>query len=227
MWIDDQLLTRCHEDLALSIWVPRSPIVVLGSSNKPEQEADTQACERDGIAILRRYGGGGTVLLHSGCVVVSIGAWVRHAYQNKLYFDLFNRTIIMALEQLWPEIKGLSQRGLSDIALGERKVAGTSLFRSRNYALYQASLLVDLQLPSIDLYLRHPSREPDYRGGRSHAEFLMGLSEIVEGLTAETVALGFEVEVERVLQRIGKDEMMGAQPDQFAHLLQRATGAFS
>ena len=59
MWIDDSLLDECHRNLVTKIWIPKSPLVVLGNSNHPEKECYQEACAADGIPVLKRYGGGG------------------------------------------------------------------------------------------------------------------------------------------------------------------------
>lgn len=179
MWIDDDILRRCAEPLALACFIPKEPVVVMGSGNVATEEVELERCAASGIAVLRRYGGGGTVLLHDGCVVVSAGLWVKQAFQNKLYFFRLNQAIIDCLAARWPVLARLDQRGLSDIVFGDLKVAGTSLFRSRNYLLYQASVLVDPQASFVARHLKHPTKEPDYRKGRPHGSFMTGLAEIV------------------------------------------------
>lgn len=185
MWIDDDILERSHEPLALTSWVPDRPVVVLGSSNVAVNEVEMERCAEAGISVLKRYGGGGTVLLHGGCVIVSAGVWVSQLYQNKLYFDVMNRAVIAALAAAWPTLANLTQRGLSDIVMGQKKVAGTSLFRSRNYLLYQASLLIEPRIEMIAHYLKHPTKEPDYRQGRSHGDFITGIADLAQGATIE------------------------------------------
>ena len=61
--------------------------------------------------------------------------------------------------------------------MGERKVVGSSAFCGRGAFLYQASVLVELDLGLVERYLLHPSREPPYRRGRRHRDFLMNLRE--------------------------------------------------
>ena len=61
-------------------------MVVLGNSNKSEKECYQESCEADGVPVLKRYGGGGTVVLHDGCLVVSFGFWVRDYFENDYYF---------------------------------------------------------------------------------------------------------------------------------------------
>jgi lipoate-protein ligase A len=228
LWIDDEILLKAAQPMALGLWVPERPTVVLGSSNDPAVEADAGACARDGVQILKRYGGGGTVVLHQGCVVVSIGAWVRQHFQNRFYFDLLNQSVIDALALSWPHLGCLSQQGLSDITVDDRKVAGTSLFRSRNYLLYQASLLVEARAELFETYLRHPSREPDYRKGRGHRGFVMGLVEIVPRLTPAHVLAALRRDLAVTLDARLGDELVEPFDDQVPGLLTRArSGAAS
>src|SRR4051812_5844165 len=99
MWIDDVILKRCGERMAIDSWIPEHPLVVLGSSNQSNVEVEEGLCAADGVPILKRYGGGGTVLLYDGCLVVSVGAWVRQHFQNKLYFSALNQAVINTLAQ--------------------------------------------------------------------------------------------------------------------------------
>ena len=184
MWIDDQVLARYREPVALEIFVPSNTAVVLGSGNATETEVNVDYCTQAGIPVLRRYGGGGTVVLYPGCVVVSIGAWVKDPFNNSRYFRGLNQAVIQALASTWPVFSQLSQSGISDIVAGDQKVAGTSLFRSRQYLLYQASILVALDRPLISQCLKHPTKEPDYRKGRKHDSFLTSLSELEPAITS-------------------------------------------
>lgn len=178
MWIDDQILENFKSPISLKIFSPEMNSVVLGSGNDESKEVNLEACTALGIPILRRYGGGGTVVLYPGCVVISVGCWVKDQFSNNLYFSMINRAVILSLARQWPVFSGLAQAGISDIVMGDKKVGGTSLFRSRNYLLYQASILVNLDARLIERVLRHPTKEPDYRHRRSHEDFLIGLSGI-------------------------------------------------
>jgi lipoate-protein ligase A len=178
MWIDDQILKNYDRSFHSEIFVPESTSVVLGSGNDEDLEVNSAACLAGKVPVLRRYGGGGTVVLYPGCVVISVGCWVKEVYQNSLYFDVLNQSLIAALAASEPIFARLSQAGISDIVCDGRKVAGTSMFRSRNYLLYQASLLVDLDGVLVGSLLKHPTKEPDYRKGRSHADFLTSLNEV-------------------------------------------------
>ena len=63
---------------------------------------------------------------------------------------------------------------------GGRKVVGCSLYMPRDFALYLASILVRPDLGDLETYLAHPSREPDYRAGRPHGDFVAGLGALAD-----------------------------------------------
>ena len=189
MWIDDQILSFYRRDFALKVFVPTSTLVVCGNGNDIQKEVDVEACQRANIPIEKRYGGGGTVVLYPGCVVVSLGCWVKDPFANGQYFQMINQGVISSLKESWPSMKEVSQNGISDIVAGDKKIAGTSLFRSRRYLLYQASILVDLDLELVSSCLRHPSKEPEYRRSRDHKDFLTSLRIIEPSiLSAQEVA---------------------------------------
>jgi lipoate-protein ligase A len=94
------------------------------------------------------------------------------------------------------------QRGTGDLCLGDRKFLGSSLFRRRRLLFYQASLLVSADLTLLDRYLAHPSREPEYRRGRPHADFVVNLSREVPELTCESLSERLRREIERRLPEL-------------------------
>lgn len=188
-WIDAQVVRHCAEKIHIEIFVPEKPLIVLGSSNDAEREVNVAEAERRGIAICKRAGGGGTVVLYPGCVVISLGMWVEKPFENNRYFAQVNQAVIGFLQGLTEKPVALTQRGISDLAVGDKKVGGTSLFRSRQYLLYQASLIFNLDLGLISGLLRHPSKEPDYRKGRAHQDFLAGLNNYFPAQTAQDFSL--------------------------------------
>ena len=123
-------------------------------------------------------------------------------------------------DQVHAELLGQAADFLDGLA--DRKVAGTSLFRSRNYLLYQASLLVDARVELFETYLHHPTREPDYRLGRGHRGFVAGLAELVPGLRPQAVLAAFRRDLPHTLAARLEGELIDSQPDQVPGLLKRA-----
>lgn len=174
---------------ALRVWIPQSPLLVLGYSQDAETELCTDTAREDGVPVYRRRGGGGAVYLDSGCVCVAWRIPKRDGLGIHDYFGMGNGVVARALRDAF----GIQStaRGISDLAVttanGPRKILGSSLHMPRGHALYLASLLVATPVGSLDRYLRHPSREPDYRNGRGHADFVVNLSELDADITTERV----------------------------------------
>jgi len=218
MWIDDQVMTKCAEQQCLRIFVPKDPIAVGGRSNDLEREMNLQACAKSGVQTVKRRGGGGSVVLYDGCVVVSYGCWVKQPYKNDHYFRLVNQSLINAISQV-ASLPPLSQRGISDLCVGEKKFCGTSMFRSRNYLLYQASILVHIDHELIANLLPMPSKQPDYRNSRSHKDFLVGLGELDATVTPNLLAEGLSKFLPENLSKVLCDELIDAPEAQVAHIL--------
>ncbi len=228
MWIDDDVLRHYQQDFFAKIFVPQQPMVVLGSGNDEALEVHAENCHALGVPILRRYGGGGTVVLYPGCVVVSAGCWVSEAFQNTLFFKRLNQAVIDALSTSWPVMATLGQAGISDIVSGPKKIAGTSMFRSRNYLLYQASILVNLDIEMVTNTLRHPTKEPDYRKGRSHKDFLSDIKthagfQITSDMVARALEEHFPKKAREQLGSYLIEPMSGQMPALSARLERAAT----
>jgi lipoate-protein ligase A len=179
------------------VWIPETSIIVLGNSQSPEVELNVDNVRADGIPVYQRKGGGGAVLLTSGCVCVAIRFEKRKDWGIKDYFQAGNGLLTNVVRDSF----GITAvpRGISDLAVNitgtDKKISGSSLYMPRDCALYLASVLVTARLADWDRYLRHPSREPDYRGGRTHGEFVVNLEDLNPEVTAERVRDAVENEV--------------------------------
>lgn len=67
---------------------------------------------------------------------------------------------------------------VADYVFGSRKFGGNAQAISRDRWLHHTSFLWDYNSQLMGL-LKHPPRTPEYRGGRSHEEFIMRLKDIV------------------------------------------------
>jgi lipoate---protein ligase len=69
----------------------------------------------------------------------------------------------------------LELAGISDLAIAGRKCSGNSQQRKRRFLLHHGTILYAFDAKLVDRYLLMPSRQPDYRLQRNHAEFLTNL----------------------------------------------------
>ena len=177
MYIDDRVLKRIEEgsDYWIEVYEQQTFEIVLGRSREPERDVHIERAGSDQIPVLRRLGGGGTVLLAPGVIVISAAGKTSLPFHLREHMNAVNRAVIGALRSLG--VRGLSIQGISDIAIDDRKILGSSLYRRKDIVLYQGSLLLNPDLSKIEAYLKHPDREPEYRMERGHREFLTALWE--------------------------------------------------
>ena len=65
--------------------------------------------------------------------------------------------------------------GLGDLVLEGRKCAGSAQRRLKAWFMVHCTILYDFSIERIARYLAIPRRQPEYRRGRGHHEFLRNL----------------------------------------------------
>jgi len=151
--------------------------VVCGRGSRPEVELRLDAIQEDRVPVLRRPGGGCAVVLDPGNVIVSVVLNLPGVAGIKSAFAGISDWIIEGLSR--SGVSRVTRKGISDLALGERKIGGSCIYRSRDLLYYSTTLLVEPDLELVERYLEHPPREPEYRGGRTHREFMGSLSGLI------------------------------------------------
>lgn len=183
--LDEALLLDAEDGRVgevLRLWEWPRYAVVLGAGGKLIDDVDVEQCAADGVPILRRSSGGGTVLLGVGCLCYSLVlAYDRDPLLrdvNASYRYILPRTIT-ALNGLLPD---LAASGTSDLASAERKFSGNAQQRKKTFLLHHGTLLYAFDLARVGRYLRQPSRQPEYRARRLHEAFLVNLPVSAEEL---------------------------------------------
>jgi lipoate-protein ligase A len=128
------------------------------------------------VPVLRRCSGGGTVLQGPGCLNYSLV--LRIAETGPLAGITGTNRFVMERHRqaLAALVNGpVTVRGVTDLALGDRKFSGNAQRRRRHSLLFHGTFLLDYDEALVQRLLRSPPRQPDYRASRSHAEFLTRL----------------------------------------------------
>ncbi|NQU09240.1 lipoate--protein ligase family protein [bacterium] len=177
--LDEALLDTAEQDDGgeiLRLWEPVDWFVVVGYANHVAREVNDTACAADGIPILRRCSGGGTVLQGPGCLNYALildgerdGRLSAVAGTNRYVMDRHRQMLETLLG------RPVVHDGHTDLAVAGRKCSGNSQRRRRRFLLFHGSFLLGLDLDRVERYLPLPSREPGYRQRRSHREFLVNL----------------------------------------------------
>ena len=75
----------------------------------------------------------------------------------------------------------------------------------------------------IERYLRHPSKEPDYRGGKGHGEFVTDLESVLGACDLVALKKTVESNLEFYLKDNFSEDLFSSQEKQRSHLLQKAS----
>ena len=173
--LDEALVTSAEEGAGgsvLRVWELDHRAVVLGASGRIVEDVNRDACEADSVPIARRSSGGGTVLIGPGAlnftVVLPIASDPRLGMVDTAQLLVLER-VAEALRESGPDVRMM---GSGDLTLDERKFSGSAQRRLRRWVMVHATILYGLDPASISRYLRPPKRQPSYREGRAHDDFL-------------------------------------------------------
>ncbi len=175
---DDEIIsrTRCDQITRVRVYEWTDVSVVIGRGGKQELELHAQNIVDDRVTLYKRSGGGCSVVLDPGNLIVSVVLPIPGLGGIKSAFAAVSRWLITALSQCG--VPDVQQLGVSDLVLGNRKIGGSCVYRTKGLLYYSTTLLVDHDPQWVDHYLKHPPREPEYRRQRQHRQFMGSLKEM-------------------------------------------------
>jgi lipoate---protein ligase len=186
---DEALLDWCEAgggDEVLRFWESPESFVVVGYANKVASEVNVEACEARDIPILRRASGGGTVVQGPGCLSYALilrinadGPTRDVSAANRFIMDRNRAAIESAIGNRQSAIR---VQGHTDLATGGLKFSGNSQRRRRKFLLFHGTFLLNFDLALVSELLQMPSKQPGYRRGRRHEEFVTNLNVMAESV---------------------------------------------
>jgi len=168
-------------------WETSRPVVVVGRNTSIADHVIEGACFRDAVPVVRRFSGGGAVILGPGCVNYALGVSL---VSHPELLDVAN-SFRMILERIAGalNVPELAVAGGTDLALDGRKVSGNAQRRGRRVLIHHGTLLYAFDSSLAARYLRDPLRQPAYRAGRRHTDFIGNLPLSRDALEARLQAV--------------------------------------
>lgn len=149
-----------------------SPLaIVMGISGKKEELIDCTLTAKDQIPIIKRFSGGGTVIVDESTLFVTF------ICNKKIHtFPAYPEPIMRWTETLYKTAFSHPDFALkeNDFVIKEKKVGGNAQYIQKTRWLHHTSFLWDYH-PERMGYLLHPKKAPNYRKERSHLDFLCRL----------------------------------------------------
>lgn len=148
------------------------PAIVLGISGRIRELIDRASWEASGFPLIRRFSGGGTVVVDEQTLFAS---WIVN--QEDLPAVRLEPTALLEWVGSLVAPSGIAIRA-QDFVLGERKIGGNAQYLRRGRWLHHTSFLWNFQPDRMEILLM-PSKRPDYRGDRDHCSFCQPLEELL------------------------------------------------
>ncbi|XP_051219682.1 uncharacterized protein [Lolium perenne] len=190
--LEERLLRRTSDNWCVVNDGTAPPTIVMGVSGKVSELVEIPPVLQDRVPVIRRFSGGGTVIVDQGTVFVTFIC-------NKTAvagLQPFPRDIMTWTGQLYGKVfRGFGEFHLreNDYAFSHRKFGGNAQSITKDRWVHHTSFLWDYDVKNMN-YLKNPQRAPEYRQARNHTDFLCRMSEYMPSrsdFTEEiTAALG-------------------------------------
>nr|XP_009390305.1 PREDICTED: putative lipoate-protein ligase A [Musa acuminata subsp. malaccensis]XP_009390306.1 PREDICTED: putative lipoate-protein ligase A [Musa acuminata subsp. malaccensis]XP_009390307.1 PREDICTED: putative lipoate-protein ligase A [Musa acuminata subsp. malaccensis] len=153
------------------------PTIVMGVSGRPSELIELKSVLRDQIPVIKRFTGGGTVIVDDGTVFISF-ICNKNAISG---LQPYPHPIMSWTGQLYSEVlRGFGDFHLreNDYAFNSHKFGGNAQSIIKERWIHHTSFLWDYDIKNME-YLKLPTRAPKYRSARPHVDFLCRMKEYV------------------------------------------------
>ncbi len=147
-----------------------SPAIVMGISGKPEELIDLPKARAFGIPIIKRFSGGGTVIVDEDTLFITF-----ICQKNSHPFPAYPEPILKWSASLYSQAFPFISLKENDYVIEDKKCGGNAQYIKKERWLHHTSFLWNFK-PSHMQLLLHPKKTPSYRKERPHTDFLTQLS---------------------------------------------------
>lgn len=168
--LEERLLRTSSDNWCIINDGTNASTIVTGMSGKPSDLIELETVLRDRIPVIRRFTGGGTVIVDEGTIFITL-ICNKDAIPG---LQPYPHPIMSWTGQLYGEVfQGIGDFHLreNDYVFGHHKFGGNAQSITKNRWIHHTSFLWDFDVNNM-AYLRLPTRAPKYRSARSHYEFL-------------------------------------------------------
>lgn len=163
---------------------------------KPAELLEINSVLKDEVPVIRRFTGGGTVIVDSGTIFVTFIC----NKDDVPAVQPYPRPIMSWTSLLYSEVfRGVGDFDLreNDYVFGSRKFGGNAQSITKNRWIHHTSFLWDYEINNMD-YLKLPKRVPEYRLARNHLDFICRMKDYLPRLdfisrTVDTVESHFSI----------------------------------
>lgn len=150
-----------------------TPAIVMGISGKVEELINLDKHTENPIPIIKRYSGGGTVVVDSSTIFVSF-----ICNKDLVDFEAFPEPLMRWSANIYKEALPQIPFDLreNDYVIGSKKVGGNAQYLTKTRFVHHTTFLWNYEESLMDL-LKLPKKAPSYRSGRDHQSFVSRLED--------------------------------------------------
>lgn len=168
--IEECLLRTSSENWCIINDGTDKPNIVMGVSGKPAELVEIRPVLEDKIPVIRRFTGGGTVIVDHGTIFISF------ICNKDAVADVqpYPRPIMSWSSLIYSKVfHGIADFRLreNDYVFGHLKFGGNAQSITKNRWIHHTSFLWDYEARNMS-YLKLPKRAPEYRLARDHIDFI-------------------------------------------------------
>ena len=152
----EEYLLKQKRDNFFMLW-QSAPSVVIGKHQSVQAEVDEEYLRQNGIALARRFSGGGAVYHDEGNINLSFIETV-----ERPDFEYYLQRTVDFLETMGIDAYAAKRMG---IYVGGRKISGSAQCIHKNRVMYHCTLLYSTDLNKLNAALRGNSEEENWLPG--------------------------------------------------------------
>ncbi|MCH9630147.1 MAG: hypothetical protein S4CHLAM37_01400 [Chlamydiia bacterium] len=178
--------------------------IVMGISGKEAELVDIEKTRKAGIPVIKRFSGGGTVIVDADTFFVSF-----LFRKDRFSFPAFPERILNWSEDFYKGALNLEGFALkeNDYIIGNLKCGGNAQYIKKDRFIHHTTFLWDFDEENMK-YLLHPKKTPKYREERSHLDFLCTMKEHIPSHAAFADLIKLELGKEHELIEVSYEDVL-------------------
>ncbi|OAY60182.1 putative lipoate-protein ligase A [Manihot esculenta] len=173
--LEEKLLRTSSENWCIINDGTNIPTIVMGISGKPSELIEVGPVLQDHVPVIKRFTGGGTVIVDSGTIFVTLICNKDDVPGVKPYPRSIMSWSGLLYSEVFQGIGGFQLRE-NDYVFGDKKFGGNAQCIIKSRWIHHTSFLWDFDNRNM-AYLKLPARAPKYRSARKHTEFVCRMKE--------------------------------------------------
>lgn len=153
--LDEAILEAHVAELVAStlhFYIRSVPTISVGYFQKVSEALDLDACERRGVAVVRRKSGGSSIYTDSGQLIYGLVVGDDEVPQDRAEsFKVVCSALARAISSFGVDAR---YRPMNDVEVGGKKVSGNAQLRRKGSVLQHGTVIVSTDLATMDSVLR-------------------------------------------------------------------------